>query len=223
MLLLGHHSVVGNGVYGGHAPLSRHLSPPVLGTVYATYRQNVGTPRDLANPRYLQLKKELLNTLQSNPGVIYAAAHDFSLQVTPLLGNYHIVSGSFAKSQHVGAQGPSLYSESAVGYTTLEYFADGTVKTHVFTFGGQGQAARDAYAATLFHSACTDGGDQKAPANPFVTTCPGAPKTVAEVKPEPASAKPDAPFQATTTVVPGPEYRPTASKRFFIGDTYRSA
>ncbi|GAB3847993.1 metallophosphoesterase [Hymenobacter terrigena] len=216
VLLLGHHPVVSNGVYGGHEPLSRHLSPPVFGTIYAAYRQNVGTPRDLANPRYQELKKELLNTLQSNPGVIYAAAHDFSLQITPFQGNYHIVSGSFVENQHVGAKGQSLYSKSEEGYTTLEYFADGTVKTHVFTFDDKVQAAKDAYTATLFRSACAEGGDQKAPANPFITNCPGATKTVAE-------AKPDAPFQATTTVVPGPEYKPTGSRNFFIGKIYRSS
>lgn len=216
MLLLGHHPVVTNGVYGGHEPLSRHLSPPVFGTIYAAYRQNVGTPRDLANPRYQELKKELLNTLQSNPGVIYAAAHDFSLQITPFQGNYHIVSGSFAGSEHVGAKGQSLYSKSAEGYTTLEYFADGTVKTHVFTFDDKGQPAKDAYTATLFRSACANGGDQEAPANPFITSCPGAIQTVAE-------AKPDVPFQATTTVVPGPEYKPTGSRNFFIGKIYRAA
>jgi hypothetical protein len=216
VLLLGHHPVVTNGVYGGHEPLSRHLSPPVLGTIYAAYRQNVGTPRDLANPRYQELKKELLNTLQSNPGVIYAAAHDFSLQVTPFHSNYHIVSGSFMESEHVGAKGESLYSKSEEGYTTLEYFADGTVKTHVFTFDDKGQPAKDSYTATLFRSSCADGSDQQAHTNPFITNCPGATKTVAE-------AKPDVPFQATTTVVPGPEYKPTGSKRFFIGDIYRSS
>ena len=216
VLVLGHHPVVSNGVYGGYQPLSRHLSPPVLGTVYAAYRQNVGTPRDLANPRYQELRKELLNTLQSNPGVIYAAAHDYSLQVTPFQGNYHMVSGSFAKSEHVGIQGTSLYSERKEGYTTLEYFADGTVKTHIFTFGRNDQPAKDAFAATLFRSACVEAADQKAPANPFITNCAGATRTA-------AGAKPDAPFQATTTVVPGPEYKPTGSKRFFIGDNYRSS
>ena len=217
VLLLGHHPVVTNGVYGGHEPLSRHLSPPVLGTIYAAYRQNVGTPRDLAYPGYQDLRKELLNTLQSNPGVVYAAAHDFSLQLTPFQGNYHVVSGSFAESQHVGAQGESLYSKSEEGYTTLEYFADGTVRTHIYTFGANEQPAKDAYTATLFRSACASAGpNQKAPANPFVTDCPGAAKTVAE-------SQPDAPFQATTTVVPGPEYKGTGSKRFFIGDIYRSS
>ncbi|MDO7847343.1 hypothetical protein Q5H92_13320 [Hymenobacter sp. M29] len=215
VLLLGHHPVVTNGVYGGHEPLSRHLSPPVFGTIYAAYRQNVGTPRDLASPGYQELRKELLNTLQSNPGVIYAAAHDYSLQITPFQGNYHIVSGSFAKDEHVGAKGPSLYSKSEEGYTTLEYFADGTVKTHVFTFGSGDQAAKDAYTATLFRSACAGTAESSAPQNPFITTCPGTSQT--------AAAKPDAPFQATTAVVPGPEYKPTASKNFFIGKIYRSS
>ncbi len=213
VLLLGHHPVLTNGVYGGQQPLLRHLSPPVLGTIYAAYRQNVGTPRDLANPRYQALRKELLNTLQSNPGVIYAAAHDYSLQVTPFQGNYHLVSGSFAESQHVGAKGEALYSKRAAGYTTLEYFADGTVKTHVFTFGEQAQAATEAYAATLFRSACAGGNDQQTPANAFINNCPQTPD----------AQTPDAPFQATTSVVPGPEYKPTGSRNFFIGKVYRSS
>ncbi|MBF9143991.1 ShlB/FhaC/HecB family protein [Hymenobacter properus] len=216
VLLLGHHPVVSNGVYAGHEPLSRHLSPPVFGTIYAAYRQNVGTPRDLASPGYQELKKELLNTLQSNPGVIYAAAHDYSLQLTPFQGNYHVVSGSFLKDEHVGAKGQSLYSKSEEGYTTLEYFADGTVKTHIFTFGSGDQAVKDAYTGTLFRSACAGAADSKAPQNPFITTCPGATQAAAE-------AKPDTPFQATTTVVPGPEYKPTVSKNFFIGKIYRSS
>jgi len=222
VLLLGHHPVVSNGVYGGAQPLSRHLSPPVLGSVYTAYRQNVGSPRDLANPRYQELRKELLNTLQSNPGVVYAAAHDFSLQLTPFQGNYHLVSGSFAERQHVGINGQSLYNESKEGYSTLEYFADGTVKTHFYTFGEKNQPARDAYSTTLFRSACsapvlgeTGGLMGNEPVNPFIA-CPGAAKLVDK-------ANPDAPFQATTTVVPGPEYKPTGSKRLFIGNVYRSS
>ena len=216
VLLVGHHPVVTNGEYGGHEPLARHLSPPVLGTVYAAYRQNVGTPRDLASPGYQELRKELLNTLQSNPGVVYAAAHDYSLQLTPFQGNYHVVSGSFAASQHVGAPGESLYSKSDEGYTALEYYTDGTVKTRIFTFGSDDQPAKEAYAATLFRSACAEGGDPKIPTNAFLNNCPGVAKTT-------ATSKPDAPFQASTTVVPGPEYKPTASKRFFIGNVYRSS
>ena len=223
VLLVGHHPVISNGVYGGRQPLSRHLSPPVFGTIYAAYRQNVGTPRDLANPRYQELKKELLNTLQSNPGVVYAAAHDFSLQLTPFQGNYHIVSGSFTESQHVGTKGQSLYSKSEEGYTTLEYFADGTVTTHFYTFSSGDQPAKDAYTATLFRSACAAPASEAAPANPFITTCPNADGTGTDGHQQPIAPRPDVPYLAITTVVPGPEYKPTGSKKFFIGDIYRSS
>ena len=53
------------------------------------------------------------------------------------------------------------------------------------------------------------------PVNPFIA-CPGAAKLVDKTNP-------DAPFQATTTVVPGPEYKPTGSKSLFIGSVYRSS
>jgi hypothetical protein len=216
LLLLGHHPVVTNGVYGGHEPLSRHLNPPVLGTLYAAYRQNVGTPRDLASPGYQALRKELLNTLQSNPGVVYAAAHDFSLQLTPLQGNYHLVAGSFAQSQHVGVNSSSLYNEKQAGYATIQYFADGTVRSHFYAFGNDAQPPTEAYAGTLFRSPCDADTASRIPVNSFITECPGAAKT-------PAERRPDAPFQAATVVVPGPEYAAGRSKRFFIGPLYRTS
>lgn len=169
VLLVGHHPVLSNGVYGGSQPLSRHLLPPVLGTVYAAYRQNVGTPRDAASPGYSELRKELLNTLQSNPGVVYASAHDYSLQLMPFQGNYHLVSGSFAQDPHVGANGQSLYNEREQGYSRLEYYADGTVKAVFTTFEKQGQGTKDEYATTLFRpagaAAAPPGGGRECGAN----------------------------------------------------------
>jgi hypothetical protein len=216
LLLVGHHPVVTNGVYGGHEPLSRHLSPPVLGTIYAAYRQNVGTPRDLASPGYQTLRKELLNTLQSNPGVVYAAAHDFSLQLTPLQGNYHLVAGSFASSQHVGASNTALYNKKEEGYATLEYFADGTVKNHFYAFEGESQPAAEAYAGTLFRSPYATDTASGIPVNSFIVDCPGVAQT-------PAERRPNVPMPAATVVVPGPEYKAGGSKRFFIGPLYRTS
>jgi len=222
VLLVGHHPVVSNGVYAGREPLLRHLSPPVLGTINAAYHQNVGSPRDMASPGYQELKKELLNTLQSNPGVVYAAAHDYSLQLTPFQDNYHVVSGSFAESQHVGAKGAAFYSERTEGYSTIEYYDNGTVKAYFYTFDKGAAPAKEAYSVKLYRSACDSpqlgdrGLEGNEPINPFLPDCPGTAKAV-------AAANPDALFQATSTVVAGPEYKPTGSKRLFIGNVYRSS
>ena len=99
--------MITNGMYGDE-PLSRHLSPPLFGIIYAAYRQNMGTPRDLTNPRYQELKRELLNTLKSNPGVTCAAAHDYNLQITPFQGNYHIVVAALPKVSTWGQEPVAL-------------------------------------------------------------------------------------------------------------------
>ncbi|RSK34639.1 BamA/TamA family outer membrane protein [Hymenobacter metallilatus] len=215
VLLVGHQPVLSNGVYGGHMPLSRHLLPPVAGTVYAAYRQNVGSPRDLANPAYQQFQKEMLNTLRDHPGAVYAAAHDFSLQLTEAQGSYHLVSGSFAQKQPVGANRESQFNRAEEGFSRLDYYADGTVKTAFYTFDGAGTGAREAYAALLFRSAC--GPEQQGiPVNSFIPECPSAPRGVAEVKP-------DAPFVATQTLAAGKQYGGTGGSRFWLGKLYRTS
>ena len=148
--------------------------------------------------------------------MVYAAAHDYSLQLTPVPGSYHLVSGSFARGEPVGDNAASLFNARKQGYATLEYFADGTVQSRFFTFGKEaGLPAAEAFVTTLFRSAC-GGGPTSVPVNPFITRCPGALPTIEETRP-------DAPFQATTTVVPGPEYHPTFSRNLFIGPGYRTA
>jgi hypothetical protein len=98
------------------------------------------------------------------------------------------------------------------------------VKAYFYTFDGE-QPARESYAATLFRSACAAGGSPssaekgsggEAPINAFIPDCPGTARTAAE-------AKPDAPFQASTTLAPGPQYQGGPGKRLFIGPIYRSS
>ncbi|MBC6609420.1 hypothetical protein H8B15_00710 [Hymenobacter sp. BT507] len=216
VLLLGHQPVISNGIYGGHMPLSRHLLPPVFGTLYAAYRQNVGAPRDMANPAYKEFTKQMLATLQENPGVIYAASHDYSLQLNQFQGSYHLISGSFAENKHVGVNGKSLFNKSEEGFSKLEYFADGTVKAYFYTFDAAGTAAKEAYANTVFQSACQEPRLPNVPVNAYIPECPSAPKGV-------AAPKPDAPTQATVTVAPGPQYAAGAWRRFWMGPLYRTS
>ncbi|MBC8084698.1 MAG: hypothetical protein H7Z21_15985 [Hymenobacter sp.] len=216
VLLVGHHPVVSNGVYGGRQPLGRHLLPPVAGSIYAAYRQNVGTPRDMANPRYQGFRKEMLNTLRDHPGTVYAAAHDYSLQLTRVEDNYQLVAGSFAEKQHVGANARSQYNESEEGFSKLEYATDGTVKAYFYTFGGAGTAAREVYAATLFQSACQEPRLPGVPVNSYLPECPTAPQGVAETKP-------NVPAPATQMLAAGRQYAGSGPARFFLGPLYRTS
>ncbi|GAA4387995.1 hypothetical protein [Hymenobacter koreensis] len=214
VLLVGHQPVISNGTYGGYQPLKRHLSPPVFGTIYAAYRQNVGTPRDLASPGYQAFKKELLGTLKENPHAVYAAAHDFNLQLTPFEKNYHIVAGSFAHTEPVGSNAGSLYNQATAGYTRLDYYADGTVKASMITFANEA-TTQDSFAATLFRSAC-ETGSSTTPVNAFIPECPSTVRTASETAPVTSQG-------VTATVTPGPQYRANGLRKTFIGPVYRSS
>ncbi|RIY09765.1 hypothetical protein D0T11_11340 [Hymenobacter rubripertinctus] len=218
VLLVGHQPVVSNGEYGGHLPLGRHLWPPVVGAIDAAYRQNVGTPRDLANPRYQQFRQEVLNTLRDHPGAVYAAAHDYSLQLTPQQGSFHLVAGSFAEARYVATNAQSRFNASAEGFSELDYYADGTVKTTFFTFdeGAAASVVRPAYSGTLFQSACQEPRLAGVAVNSFLPECPSAPKGVVEIKP-------DVPFLATQQLPAGAQYGGTRSSRFWLGPAYRTS
>ncbi|WP_303311283.1 hypothetical protein [Hymenobacter sp. BT730] len=218
VLLIGHHPIISNGIYGGRMPLSRHLLPPVLGTLYAAYRQNVGSPRDMANPAYQGFRKDMLSTLRENPGVIYASSHDYSLQLNQIQqqDNYQLIAGSFTEAQHVGSNARALFNKAEEGFSKIQYFPDGTVKTLFYTFGPTPETAREAFSTTVFQSACTQPRLPNVPVNSFIPDCPGG-SSQSE-----AASKPDAPFQPTVTVAAGSKYKDGAGRRFFLGPLYRT-
>lgn len=226
VLVVGHHPAVSNGAYGGRIPLKRHLVPfdnfpvplPIIGTVYAAYRQNVGTPRDLAYPGYQLFSRTLLGALRDNPGAIYAAAHDYSLQLLPVEGGYQLVSGALTRHESVGADRRALYNENIAGFSRLDYFDDGTVRAAFLTFEkDDSPQATETFARTIYRSPCADApADSPGALVNDAFPCGGAPATG-----EPQIKDAPAPGQATTTVVPGPEYKGGPGKRLLIGPLYR--
>lgn len=227
ILLVGHHPVVSNGVYGGHVPWQKHLFPltdfkqsirlplPVLGSLYAAYRQNVGTPRDMAHPNYQQLITDLNRVLKVNDQLIYAAAHDYSLQLNARDQNYHLVAGSFAQKEFVSNNPTSLFNQAATGYAKITFFTDGKVTTTFYRFNPN--TAPTATDITLFQSACAPDSTSKVPVNEHSGPC----------------IEPDIPAPATVedltvdgnraTVAAGPRYAAPKFKRKFFGNLYRSS
>ncbi len=228
VLVVGHHPAISNGVYGGRIPLKRHLFPfektpvplPLLGTVYAAYRQNVGTPRDQAYPGYQEFSKTLLAALRDNPGAIYAAAHDYSLQLLPVEGGYQLVSGSIAQHENVGPDRRARYNDDAEGFARLDYFADGTVRAAFLTFDqADSPQATETFATTLYRAPCAAApADAPGALANDAFPCNGAPAATGDLQIKDAPA----PGQALSTVVPGPEYQGGPGKRLLIGRLYRA-
>ena len=104
IILASHHPFINSGVYGGRMPLKKHIFPltdsrpnlyfplPVFGTYYASYRQNVGTPRDQSFESYNELTREIKKIMLGYQGIIHISAHDPSLQLINFLDNYQVIA-----------------------------------------------------------------------------------------------------------------------------------
>lgn len=131
VLVVGHHPLRSNGPYGGHATLGQHLLPPVIGSVYPLYRQFVGGPQDLAGARYRAMRQAIEQVVLAYDGVVYAAAHDHSLQVFPIEQSirrmqYYLVSGSAADGDPVASGRGAAFASSERGFLRLRYHESGT-------------------------------------------------------------------------------------------------
>ena len=230
VIIVGHHPVLSNGFYGGHVPLKTHLFPftdtrlklltwlplPGLGSLYASYRQNTGTPRDMANPGYQNFITNMNRVFREHDQLIYAAAHDFSLQLNAVENNYHLISGSFAQERHVAKNSESLFNKAETGYAKITIYTDGKVISTFYQFTKPGIATAVAK-QTLFQSACDPDPDKSIPVNKQVGPCiqleAPAPITTEEVTTNGNKA----------TVIAGPQYAVAGLKLKFFGALYRKS
>lgn len=222
ILIAAHHPVLSYGNYGGRIPLKRHLFPfpestglqnvpmPVLGTIYAAYRQNVGTPRDMAYPAYERYIKGMENIFLRNSDIIYASSHEYNLQLNYMGGNYHVISGSLVKRETVGKGVETLFSKSDKGFSKLEYYSDGSIMLRFFHFTKNG--IEELWSQMLFQSPCAATQIANVPVNGHGAPCMQQ------------SAGPVSSTQGKyATFIAGPEYKAGSFKKVMLGERYRSA
>ena len=111
IIVAGYHSLEGNGPHGGYYPFKSHLTPlPVLGSLDIGLRSWLGSPRDLANPRYKLFVKTMKEILSKHDDIIYLSAHEKTLE-HHVSGNIHILnSGSYSKGVAVGQKNAQFAS-----------------------------------------------------------------------------------------------------------------
>lgn len=223
ILVVGHHPIFSTGVYGGNMTVYKHLFPfsdsnpknriplPGLGSIYASYRQNIGTPRDFANFRYAAFREQLSDILKQTPGLIYASAHEYNLQLLQAEENYHIISGSLTEKEALGKSPETIFNAAKTGFNKLEYFPNGEVTSRFYQLSGS--RISELFTKTLYQSPCADLPQPVALVNRHFVPCPAPdsiPDTFLEVK------------NGLVTKVAGPQYRATALKRVFFGNLYRT-
>ncbi len=140
VLLAAHHPIYSGGQYAGKK-LSGYHAIPIIGTMYVSYRQQIGNTRDMSNAAYQNFNQHLREILQDYPSVIYASGHEMDLQVQQIEDHYHLNSGAATTTKSVKHTKNHIFSSSEKGYMKLEYFADGQVQLKTFTFSAEAKEA----------------------------------------------------------------------------------
>jgi hypothetical protein len=152
-IVLGHHPLFSAGLHAGFASLKEHLFPftrrdepnfvplPILGSMFALYRQLFPSVQDLGHPRYDAFIDALRASFTRHPPFVYAAGHDHSLQVlTPSWGaEYALVSGAGSRHTSVSHTDGTLFAAEALGFMELEVNAEGDVLLSVHRLARDGK------------------------------------------------------------------------------------
>ncbi|MDQ2720570.1 MAG: metallophosphoesterase [Bacteroidota bacterium] len=132
VILAGHHTLKSYGIHGGYFTIKQHIFPftdynpnlwiplPVIGSIYPIARGVFGTPEDLRFPAYANMISAIQKTVRKYNNVIFVGGHEHTLQLIKDSSYYFIVSGAGSKSTRVSNNKKVLYSESSLGFATLE-------------------------------------------------------------------------------------------------------
>ena len=142
ILVAGHHPLYSNGPYGGRYSFGRYIFPvPGFSALALLYRRLVGRRQDLSSAPYRLFRQEMLRLLEGQHHLVYAAAHDHSLQYFRKDNRrriqHHVVSGSASRQTHVSQGRGVEFASNQKGFSRLEYFEDGSIELNMFTVGSE--------------------------------------------------------------------------------------
>ena len=138
MLLIGHHPLFSNGNYGGRFSWRQYLLPvPLLSGFIPVYRTLIGYRQDLVSVPYRLFRHEMQRMLEDRHNLMYASAHERSLQYFRKDNRrriqHHIVSGSASGSGHVSQGRGVNYATSDQGFFIIDFYDDGAAWLSAWT------------------------------------------------------------------------------------------
>ena len=224
ILIVGHHPVISAGPYGGHFTIKEHLFPfgnskhelgiplPLFGSFYLAYLQNVGTVGYMANKDYQEFINQMRGIMDRFPGIIYASAHEFNLQMLELEKGYQLISGSIRKNETSGREHGLLFSGAGNGFAKLAFYNNGKIVVRFYGIGPN--EPEELFSRDLFSADSDDAADEPlsgiqnpAPASTETKNQPGKMPTI---------------HADSVTVKPG-SYEAGKFKRIFLGSLYRNS
>ncbi|MEL6614474.1 MAG: BamA/TamA family outer membrane protein [Bacteroidota bacterium] len=145
IIAVGHHPIRSNGESAGYRTVGQTIAgfgiTPIL-------RQTFGlSGQDMASPTYRAMREALDHAFAGESrltnGLIYAAAHDRSLQVlpverSPLSSQTYLVSGASGETRPVVSGRGAAFAHAEPGYMRVRYYEDGQTWLEVVEVGAGG-------------------------------------------------------------------------------------
>ncbi len=134
LIVLGHHPIMSNGKYGGH--YGRTYMIPVLGTAWYAMKRMRRDEQYFGGQRNEWMREQLFEMLSLHENVIYASAHDKSLQrfesERQNFSQSFIVSGSASGGEHVEDEHElkgydTEFVSEEPGFMTAQFYKDGSI------------------------------------------------------------------------------------------------
>ncbi len=210
LIIAGHHPVLSYGQYAGYKLTAQHFKPPIIGSMIASYHQNVGGRRDLNQVNLKRYSREMLKLTQRFEGSIFVSGHEYDTQVLGLDNTYYINSGAIAKSKPVGRGLGTIYRQKEPGFSKLIFEDDGTVRFHAFQISDR-KDIKSTYEKILFESPCTEK-ENSGIKNLLYQPCIDEFSTLENETALPSSGK----------AVAGLQYKAGFFKQLILGKHYRS-
>jgi Omp85 superfamily domain len=224
IIVAGHYPILSNGEYGGHQPFYKHIFPltdwidelyiplPIFGTIYTSFRENIGTNDDIINENYEETRKMLENIISQYQSIIYVSGHDKTQQIAESFGNYFINSGAPEKGKFSSNIEECVFSDSKPGIIEIEYHADGKVSSVFHEFKKKMNTSVTSK-LLLLESSCKENYIDH-PVNYQFQPCKGI-----KVSTEIMTKK----YPVNSKIIAGPEYEAGNFRRFLMGDHYRDS
>jgi len=134
VLVVGHFPIRSNGPYGGRYPLSKWIFPvPIISGFFTSYKQNVGSPKEINNERFEDFSDELSDMMLSRNTLIYASGHDRHTEILRHGNNYLLNTGAFGKTTNVKNSRFTVTFTRELSFTELHYRLDGEVRSTIYT------------------------------------------------------------------------------------------
>lgn len=168
VIIAAHHPVYSEGEYAGKRLGQYHLIP-LFGTLYASFRQQIGTPADMANDRYQIYINHMRDLLSNYNSIVYVSGHEQDLQASKIHQNYHINSGAIGGGKDLGNSDNLVLRNNKKGFLQLDYSEDGAVALEVYN-ASNNKLVQDR-TIPLYQSYCNEDIDPELPINTAYIPC----------------------------------------------------